>query len=198
MAEATSGETSLSDWSCVSTAAGVSRRLARHSASRRRAREESMCEAPEMRKSERSRGGHHDMSARRTRTVPERGASGTTSAGGHAPSSSTRRATARTYSRYARPSSSEATGTESCARTETPRATRRPARADHAPTGSGATTTTSRMPSLAREATSRATSSGSAEGPAGRSTRRAPVGDTAGAGDRKSDERSAWSSGGRA
>ena len=78
----------------------------------------------------------------------------------------------------ARPAGSDETGTESWQRTEAPRVARRPESVRHAAAASGATTTTSETPEPARRATSRQTSSGSAAGPAGSSTPKAPVGAT--------------------
>ena len=94
VAAATCGETSRSDESWSSSAAGASRRFERQEASSARARATSTWEISERRKSESSRGGHQDMSASATRTPPSTGVGA-----GQEAASSERRATERASSR---------------------------------------------------------------------------------------------------
>ncbi len=169
VARATTAEVFFALVSWSSTSEGVSRRLPRHWRSRSQARPAGSPAMSCMRKSISARGGHHDMSPRRTSSPSSHG-----TRAGHASASSLSWATWRRYPIKTLPAGSSLNGSERRAFTLMPRAASFGARPCQAARASGTETTTSRAPASARPRTRRATSSHSAAGPAGWSSSTAP------------------------
>ena len=146
------------------TAAGVRMRLPRQLASRPHTRSTLMPPTFARRKSEMSRGGHQLMSGR-----------GSAGSLGLEASSSTRRATSPARRKKPAPTLVLAAMHPNWARTEMPRARSLGAMPFHARRTSGTTRTTRLAPSEVRSTTYRHTASSTASGPAGSSSRTAPV-----------------------